>query len=260
MTVRPRFDWSALFAAAALLCLVAAGVHLLRMLPSAERGLVVFAQQQKDMFVDARLVRAAYRASAGSALERKLRGLTVIVATRTSPATAYMGAGVVLAVAAHRIEILTAKHLVTHRGRKFVLFADRTFRRPEKIVLSRSRDLALVYVDATALPPHARAHLAVAGFSSGDRFVVMGHPGARSWTASPGVAEHHLHETLLFCPTCARGDSGAGAFDARGDLRGIVVSKNVMTAPSAQTGKEITVTAFEVETPAAIRSFLRSGT
>jgi hypothetical protein len=86
----------------------------------------------------------------------------------------------------------------------------------------------------------------------------MGHPGAKNWTASPGVAEQHLRETLLFCPTCDRGDSGAGAFDKYGTLRGIVVTKAIMSAPSMKSWKYISLTAFEVERPEAIRAFLRT--
>jgi hypothetical protein len=125
-------------------------------------------------------------------------------------------------------------------------------------VPSTGEDLALVYVRVVPGLKYSVAKLGERSFNSGETFVVMGHPGAKNWTASPGVAEEHLRETLLFCPTCDRGDSGAGAFDKHGTLRGIVVTKAIMSAPSYKSWRYISLTAFEIERPEAIRKFLRT--
>lgn len=226
--------------------------------PDAGRGLVIFAREQKDRFVDAGLINESYHVRSSTPLAQRLRAETTIVGTRLGEHTAYMGAGVIVRTTASTVEILTAKHIVAHHGRKFVIFPDHVVQRARRVIVSPDRDLALVFVDRVSLTQYSHVRLAPSSFGTGQRFVVMGHPGARSWTASPGIAERHIRYTLLFCPSCDRGDSGAGAFDVYGALRGIVVSKATMRAPSARTGRYMTLTAFEIEEPEAIRSFLRS--
>lgn len=226
--------------------------------PDAHRGLIIYAREQKDLFVDPDLVQEAFRARAGSQLAQRLRAQTVIVGTRTSPHTAYIGSGVIVAERRGTLTILTARHVVAHHGRRFVIFPQGIGRYAQRVVPSLSEDLALVFARGIPGVSYHPVSVGTRNFNSGERFIVMGHPGAQNWTASPGVAEHHLHETLLLCPTCDRGDSGAGAFDRDGTLRGIVVSKATIVAPSAKTGNNFTLTAFEIEQPEAIRSFLRS--
>ncbi len=104
-----------------------------------------------------------------------------------------------------------------------------------------------------------RATLAATELRNRERFTVMGHPGSKSWVASPGVLERHLNYALLFCPSCDYGDSGAGVFDARLRLQGIVVSKVFMRAPSAQSGKLVGVTAFLMEPVSHVRRFIANG-
>jgi S1-C subfamily serine protease len=233
-------------------------VQMARAYPDAGRGLVIYAREQKDLFVDTGLVQASYRVRAPSSLAHRLRSQTVIVATQTSSHSAYMGAGVIIASRNGMLTILTAKHIIAHKGEHFVVFPDDRGRYAARVVPSRHIDLALVYVRAVPGLPYSIAHIGERSFRSGETFVVMGHPGAKNWTASPGVAEEHLRETLLFCPTCDRGDSGAGAFDKHGTLRGIVVTKAIMSAPSAKTWGYVSLTAFEIERPEAIRAFLRT--
>ncbi len=231
--------------------------ELVREYPNAGRGMLIFARAQKDLFVDSGLVAESYRVHASPDLSRVLRSETVIVATRTSAHVGYMGAGVI--VGSHRgvLTIVTAKHIIAHEGPHFVIFQDYAGRFAARVVPDPGHDLALVYVRAQPGVAYRVAHIAPAGFISGQRFIVMGHPGAMSWFASPGVAEKHLHTTLLFCPSCDRGDSGAGAFDASGMLRGIVVSKAIMIAPDAKDGSDFRLTAFEIEQPQAVRTLMR---
>lgn len=242
-----------------VLALLGGGIwQLAKTFPDAGRGLVIYAREQKDLYIDAGLIEASYHAHSNSGIAERLRRQTVIVATRTSPHTAYMGAGVIVGTQGGRVRILTAKHIIAHTGPKFVIFPDHVVRPALRIVPSRGRDLALVYVARDSLTAYPAVRLADHTFASGQQFIVMGHPGANSWTASPGVAERHLYTTLLFCPSCARGDSGAGAFDRSGVMHGLVVSKALLIAPAAKSGRYIDVSAFEIEQPEAIRAFLRT--
>jgi hypothetical protein len=254
---RFRFDYS-LAVLVLMLAFCAGGLYeLVRSYPSASRGMLIFARAQKDMFVDAGLVAQSYRVKADPALPGLLRSETVIVATRTSANAGFVGAGVIVGVRDGVLEIVTAKHIIAHPGRRFVIFRDARGLRALRIIPDPRHDLALVYVKA---PPHTFyrvARIAKAPFSSGQRFIVLGHPGDFSWYSSPGIAERHLYTTLLFCPSCDRGDSGAGAFDDSGLLRGIVVEKAVMVAPSAKDGSDFRLTAFEVEEPDAVRALVR---
>jgi Trypsin-like peptidase domain len=253
-----RVDFS-LVVLIVVLILFGGGIQqLARSYSDAGKGLIIYAREQKDLFVDAGLIRDSYRIRSSFGLAQRLREQTVIVATRTSPHTAYMGAGVIVGARHGRVVILTARHIVAHAGRKIVVFPDHTERYAVRVVSARDRDLALVYVQQVALSDYPFARLARETFTTGQQFVVMGHPGAKSWTASTGLAERHIDYTLLFCPTCDRGDSGAGAFDRSGMLHGIVVTKAIMRAPSAKTGRFMKVTAFQIEQPEAIRAFLRT--
>lgn len=242
-----------------VLTLLGGGIwEMARAFPDAGKGLVIYAREQKDLFVDAGLIEDSYRVRAGTGLAKRLREETVIVATRISAREAYMGAGVILGIRAGRTEILTARHIVGHKGRTFVIFPNRAVLTALRVVTSRDRDLAVVWVRGVWPAAYSPARLANDTFRTGDPFIVMGHPGAKSWTASPGLAERHLYSTFLFCPTCDRGDSGAGAFDRTGLLRGIVVTKAILRAPSSKSGRYFELTAFEIEQPEAIRAFLRT--
>ncbi len=243
-----------------VLTVCGAGIWQLgRAFPDADRGLIIYAREQKEIFIDAGLIPQSYRVRSPSGLDRKLRAQTVIVAARVSPHRAFEGAGVILGVHQGRIEILTAKHVVAHHGQKLVIFPDHTERNAVRVILAPDNDLALVLRRSEL--PHTKfssAHLADQTFANGQEFVVMGHPGPFSWFASPGLAEHHLDDTLLFCPTCDKGDSGAGAFDGSGNLRGILVNKAIIRVLSTRTGQSKRFTAYQIEQPKAIRAFLRT--
>lgn len=231
--------------------------ELVREYPSAGRGMLIFAREQKDLFVDSGLIAQSYRVRANPGLSSMLRSQTVIVGTRSSEDTGYLGAGVIVGKRNGLLAIVTAKHIIAHPGRHFVVFPGYAGRYISRVVADPHHDLAVVFAQPLGATPYRIAALAQAGFISGQRFVVMGHPGELSWVASPGVAEKHLRTTLLFCPTCDRGDSGAGAFDGAGLLRGIVVTKAVIIAPSAKDGSDFRLTAFQVEQPGAVRELLQ---
>lgn len=251
-----RIDLSVVVLALVLVFCIAGIDELGRAYPNASRGMLIFAREQKDLFIDSGLVAESYRVRANPDLARILRSETVIVGTRTSQHTGYLGAGVIVGVHNGLLEIVTAKHIIAHAGRHFVIFRDYTGRFATRVVPDPHHDLAVVFVRPEPGKAYNAARIAKASFASGQRFVVMGHPGAMSWFASAGVAEKHLHTTLLFCPTCDRGDSGAGAFDAAGLLRGIVVTKAIIVAPSAKDGSDFRLTAFQIERPEAIRAVL----
>lgn len=255
--MRLRIDLSAVVLVFVLVFCMGGIYELVRAYPNAGRGMLIFAREQKDMFVDAGLVAESYRVHANPDLARMLRLQTVIVAARTSAHAGYMGAGVIVGAHDGMLTIVTAKHIIAHSGRKYVIFRDYAGRFAARVVTDPRHDLALVFVRAVPGSSYRIARIADATFKSGQRFVVMGHPGSGSWVASPGVAEKHMRTALLFCPTCERGDSGAGAFDRAGLLRGIVVTKAIMIAPSAKDGSDFRLTAFEIEQPAAIRALLR---
>ncbi len=232
-------------------------LELTWLMPQATRGMVIFAQHQKDLFIDEGLINEAYHAGAPSGLAQHLRNETVIVAARSTQYSAYMGAGVIVRTHNGLAEILTAKHIVRHSGRKIVIFPDHTVVPVTRIITSKAHDLAVVFAALPLLETFPVARVSNRPLKNGEHFIVMGHPGSKSWKASPGVAEARLQTTLLFCPTCERGDSGAGAFDGHGELHGVIVAKELIAAPSAQTGQYVQLTAFEVEAPDAIREFLR---
>jgi S1-C subfamily serine protease len=252
-----RIDFS-LVVLLMMLAFCAAGVYELeRIYPNASRGMLIFAREQKDLFVDSGLVAESYHVHASPSLARQLRAQTVIVGTRTSDHSGYVGAGVIVGERKGVLTIVTAKHIVEHTGRRFVVFPEFVGRFALRVVPDPYHDLAVVFVRALPGVSYRVARIAPSSFNSGQRFVVMGHPGAQSWVASPGVAERHLRSTLLFCPTCDRGDSGAGAFDSQGELRGIVVTKATMVVPSAKDGSDFRLTAFQIEHPDAVRAALR---
>jgi hypothetical protein len=253
-----RVDLSLIVLGIVLVMLGAAIWEMARAFPDAGKGLIIYARQQKDLFIDAGLAQGSYRVRSTPRLTQDLRSQTVIVATKSSPETSFVGAGVIVAMHQGLVEILTAKHIVAHRGRTLVIFPDRTERFAVAVRPARDRDLALVYVAYRTHDPLSHVRLAQDTFATGQPFVVMGHPGITSWTASPGLAEHHLSYTLLFCPTCDKGDSGAGAFDTAGRLRGIVVSRTIMRVTSVRTGRIVSLAAFQIEQPEAIRAFLRT--
>ena len=255
--VARRVDFSLVVVVLMLLFCGAGMYELVREYPNAGRGMLIFAREQKDLFIDSGLVAQSYRVRADPSLSRELRLQTVMVGTRSSDREGYLGAGVIVGKKDGMLAIVTAKHIVEHPGRQFVVFPEFTGRFVSRVIADPQHDLAIVFARPFTGSSYRIARIAPSTFLSGPRFVVMGHPGDESWVASPGVAERHLHTTLLFCPTCDRGDSGAGAFDGAGYLRGIVVTKAIMIAPSATDGSDFRLTAFQIEQPQAVRALIQ---
>lgn len=252
-----RIDFSLVVLVMMLVFCVIGINQLAHAYPNAGRGMLIFAREQKDLFIDSGLVAESYKVRANPDLARLLRDETVIVGTRTPDRTGYLGAGVIVGLHDGLLAIVTARHIISHPGRRFVIFRDYSGRFASRVVADPRHDLAVVFVRPVRGKLYNAARIAPTSFSSGQKFIVMGHPGEMSWFASPGVAEKHLHTTLLFCPTCDRGDSGAGAFDTTGFLRGIVVTKAIVVAPSLKNGNDFRLTAFQIERPDAIRSLLK---
>jgi branched-chain amino acid transport system ATP-binding protein len=162
-----RIDLSLVILAIVIAALAAGAWQMYRALPGAGEGLVIFAREQKDLFVDAGLIEESYRVHGSSPLRQRLREETVIVATRISPHMAYIGAGVILVKGHNYLKILTAKHVVAHQGRKVVIFPDHVERRVLTVVTSPTHDLAVVYVALDTFPVLGQRMTQRAGSLSG---------------------------------------------------------------------------------------------
>lgn len=261
----PRHGNGFQFATVLSLCILSFAVFAFiqtgRTMKDAEIGLLRFEERQKDLFIDAGLITQASRLVPLSQSAASLRSQTVIVGTTQPHNRVVLGSGVIVGRSRGSILVITARHVVKHVGQHFVIMPEFLHAGvlARRIVMSSKYDLALVYVRDPLNKALPSATLAATELLNRERFTVMGHPGSKSWVASPGVAERHLHYTLLFCPTCDYGDSGAGVFDARLRLHGIVVSKIFMRAPSSQSGKLLGVTAFLMEPVSHVRQLISSG-
>ncbi len=250
-----RFDFTAAFAIVMVTFIAIAMSQFSRGWSDAAHGLIIFERAQKDLYVDADLVLKANGVRVSEPLAQRLREQTVLVVTRTGGRHEIEGTGVIVGARRNELAILTARHVVEHPGAHSVFFASHYASVVHRIVLDRRDDLALLWVPA--LPgSYTRTTIASSDFSTGDRFVVMGHPGNLQWAATPGIAEHHSHLTLLYCPACDRGDSGAGAYDMQGRLHGIITRKLIITALSAHGDRYVSVTAFSTIRTDRIRAFL----
>jgi S1-C subfamily serine protease len=155
------------------------------------------------------------------------RDLTVMITTDSRDG-AMIGAGVVFGRPAD-VTILTAAHVLKEsslpvlRTREGLQIAVRSI---EKIP---GHDLALIHV----VPPLAPMRSAVPGRPvAGQTLTVWGHPRGRAFTPSNGMVldvDPQLpivpdQGFTIACPACDIGDSGAGVFDSKGNLLGILVS------------------------------------
>ena len=234
-------------------------VQASRMMHNAQLGLIRFERAQRDLFIDAGLIEASRRVRVKPALSAELSAQTVMVISRMNHNRSAVGSGVIVQNNSRGILILTAKHIVRRGGPVFVVFRTPQYVRinAKRISLSASHDLALLWIAPIIM--HLRtAHFARHDLQTRDRFIVMGHPGAHSWLASAGIAERHLHDVFLYCPQCDRGDSGAGVFNVRGELTGIVISKVFIDAPNARTGARMHAIAFFMESLKDTRAFVQT--
>ena len=232
-------------------------VQAAHMLRDAQRGVIAFERAQKDVYIDADLIRSAKRVTAAPAFAGELKHQTVMVVGRITARRSAVGSGVILRDDARGFAILTARHVVRGRTEVTIVLPDSMLSiRASRIVLSRADDLAMVFAPLHDPRLHP-ATFAASDLQTRDRFVVMGHPGKYSWAASPGVAERHLRHTYLYCPRCDRGDSGGGVFNMQGGLTGVITSKVLVDAPTLPAGKRLhTITFFAVPL-ARTRAFVR---
>lgn len=251
-----RIDLSIVVLAIVIAFLTIGMVQAMRQWDDAQRGLLIYEQARKDAYIDAGLIQRSARVHVRPSLVAMLRAQTVMVATRVA-SHAFVGAGVIVGERNGRLEIVTARHVIDHPGDRIVYFTPHLGVKVTQIVRSKRDDLALLYAQEIPGITYAVGKLATSELQTGTPFVVMGHPGLHAWLASTGLAEKHARQTLLFCPTCDRGDSGAGVFDRNGALRGIVVLKVRVNAPSKRTGRYFTFVAFEAETLAQVRDFVK---
>ncbi len=249
------FDLTPAFAITVLIFVAIAMSQFSRSWGDAAQGLLIFERAQKDLYVDADLVLQSKNVAVAEPLAQQLREQTVLVVTRTTRHHEIQGTGVIVGARGNDLAILTARHVVAYAGRRSVMFASHDASIVHRLIIDDKDDLALLWVPA--IPgTYTRTRIAKDDFATGDRFVVMGHPGDRVWAATPGIAEHHEHLTLLFCPKCDRGDSGAGAYDMHGVLHGLVTQKLFITAPAAHRDRYVSVTAFSTVRSNRIRAFL----
>jgi len=251
-----RIDLSIVVLAIVIAFLAIGMVQATRQWDDAQRGLILYEQARKDAYIDAGLIQRSAHVRVHRSLVATLRLQTVMVATRVG-GHAFVGAGVIVGERNGKLQIVTARHVVDHDGTHVVYFTPHLCARVTRVVRSRHDDLALLYVAPLPGVSYSVGRFANGELQTGTPFVVMGHPGLHAWLASTGLAEKHRRQTLLFCPTCDRGDSGAGVFDRSGELLGIVVLKVRVNAPSKRTGRYFTFTAFEAETLAQVRDFVK---
>lgn len=251
---RPRFEFSFLILAVLAAFCIVAFVQVRGEWRDAQRGLLLFERTQADALIDLSLLRASHHVRAPGQLAGKLDDETVIVEARGTR-HAYVGTGVVVGKSNGELDILTAHHVVDHTGTLLISFRDGTTSAGRVVASSKSDDLSVIRVRAPQNTTIRIARISDADFSTGQAFVVVGHPGNHDWAATPGLAEPHIYTTLLFCPKCDRGDSGAGAFDMQGRLRGIVTKKLTILLPGARAHDAIV--AFTTVRPDRIRAIVR---
>jgi hypothetical protein len=253
-----RFDLSVAVLGIVGLFVIWGIVQAARSIRIAEVGFVRYERAQKDLLIDAGLINAARAIRVDGPLGMRLRRETVMVVSRINARRSSVGSGVILRDDARGMVILTAKHVVRHAGPTSIVLSNHDYlpTLAESVVLSAQDDLALIYTaasDAKLL----RSRFARHELQDREHFIVMGHPGKSSWVASPGIAERHMHYVFLYCPRCDKGDSGAGVFNARGELTGILVSKVFVDAPSANTGKRVHAVVFFMEPLERARAFVQ---
>jgi serine protease Do len=141
-----------------------------------------------------------------------------------------IGSGVVVASDGGVLTIATAAHLIAPNGILRILdVTRRAYYRVLDVRVLPDYDLAFIRVEAQ--PQFPVTPVAFAPAVAGERVWLWGNPKAGFWTLATGaVKQTHAELPGVFgsprvtiaCPACAPGDSGAGVFDARGRLLGIL--------------------------------------
>ena len=175
------------------------------------------------------LTSLAAPAFATTATPRSAEGAVVVVATTASERG--IGAGTIVAASGDRVRILTAKHVAVF-GALSVRFGDADQAAPARILATiPGHDIAVI--EAT-VDPAVAASLRVAHVGAvreREAVHVRGsgldgpdfEPAAVTQTRGDLPDGPAAGRYALACALCHRGDSGAGVFDAAGDLVGVYV-------------------------------------
>lgn len=148
------------------------------------------------------------------------------------------GTGVLIGHHGNFYAILTAKHVVTHPGRLFVIFRDYHAAHVIAIERTSAQDLATVYVTTPRSYPVVT--LASIPPSDGDRAFVLGHPLNTFWQQSSSIVVGsafvnltHSRDMAMVCGGCTFGDSGGPVLNAQGELIGDMSAINIGRAQAA---------------------------
>lgn len=188
--------------------------------------------------------------TAGAATDREAEGSVIVLATHGTARG--IGAGTVIDKSGTHIRVLTAAHVAT-AGTLRVRLEDGSEAPAQMVAAIPGRDLALIEADVTAagaarlLPAslgQARSAEAVHVWGSGN-------DGPAYETATietigrdlPDGAPHGRY--AIGCALCHKGDSGAGIFNARGEIVGVYIgyfeigAGRVSVAESATTDVKV---------------------
>lgn len=192
-------------------------------------------------------------AADSSFVSQHTRRSTAFVSARVDDRSQAVGAGVIIAVSPNVI-VLTARHLAGRKNLALHTYSGEDLRIVAEYEVA-DRDLALIVASGPCTGCEA-AETADA-VTIGEPIHVWGNPQGRPYTLSAGSVVD-LHPNLpgfatngrfaLACDTCDVGDSGAGVFDQRGRLLGIVTEgwdglsgtrKRVIAEPANQAAAHL---------------------
>ena len=159
------------------------------------------------------------------------RQQTFVVQSLIDGDKANIGGGVVVARDGDVLTIATAAHVIKDGGPMRILDTSRqAYYAVIDVRQIPAGDLALVRVRAQ---PQSPQPVALATAAPGEPVWVWGHPDNAFWTLATGTVTRvdarlpHRDDTpriTITCDRCAHGDSGAGVFNAKGQLVGILTA------------------------------------
>ncbi len=189
------------------------------------------------------LTTVGMNAVAGAAPEREADGAVVVRALGQTDDE--MGAGTIVGVAGNTVTIITAKHVAIY-GPMNITFADGTRADAKIVSMIPGRDLALASADVDPAFA-ANLHVATIGHPSSNLPVHVWGSGLNGPAFETGSIKS-IGAALpdgapgaryaLDCALCHQGDSGAGVFDAHGQLVGIYVGFFVMDSGKLSVAEE----------------------
>jgi len=180
---------------------------------------------------------------ASAAPERQADGAVVVRALGQNDDE--MGAGTIVGVAGNTVTIITAKHVAIY-GPMNITFADGTRADAKIVSMIPGRDLALASADVDPAFA-ANLHVATIGHPSSNLPVHVWGSGLNGPAFEAGSIKSVGADLpdgapgaryALDCALCHQGDSGAGVFDAHGQLVGIYVGFFVMDSGKLSVAEE----------------------